>query len=686
MNDDDFKLNNKAVGFKGYVSKPDITSVGAEFLIKGSKNVLIDFAFRIISRKGYTVYNGVNTGGTGIKSSYDWDSSNGRQFPIRVHDGKIEFSWNGVWNILKSGFPTSTFEFTKVWDNTEKEDVLLGVCGDTNMYKWSGGVAKIRSATANTITKQGVMTSVSTIAFVAGTTGTIAATITDTGNNFLNAGFAVGDTLNVSGSANNSRNFTIGSVVAGTITLIMSDVLTSEVAGTSVTLHNGEPTWASSRFLTAGTRSIRLNGTDYTYTGGETTDTLIGLVAFPFNSISIGTPIWQSLITLANPSAINANFKQDFIATQLNQIILASSKSQEVYISSTSDYTNFTLTSPRGAGDPAKLVMDACCTGIIPIDNPQQTTSSVMFGAGHNEFFKLNYQMSQDNTNELVRMIKLKTATGSGLVAVGCFTPVHNATAYISREPSLNILGAVENIDGKTNVPLSDIVKDDFDSYDFTNSHVIYWRRAIYITLPDLGIVLIYDLMRNLWQPPQTIPISRFAIIDDWLHGHSSITDETYRLFTGTNDNGNFIPQRARLGYDNGGRRDRLKNFSERWSDGYISAAGVLNINVGYGFDGALGIKPFQILGNDSSVVIPASSNPLGNDSEGSHPLGGATLDISASLTGMLRFAQIDTMPEVDCFEHYVEYSMNTLDAQFALVGTGDNKWDAGSVPIGHKK
>lgn len=687
MNDDDFKLTQKTLGFKGYVSKPELTEIGPNFLVKGSKNVLIDFGNRIVSRKGYTLFGAANSGAGAIQSSYEWENSTGKELPLRVYDGRIEFYYNAAWNFLKSGMSSSILDFAKVWDNTEKIDILLWVLGDTNNYKWSGGVTKIRNSTSTYIRKQGVLSSVSTIAFIAGTPGTVAATITDSASNFLAAGFAAGDTLYVTGSANNSANFTIGTVTAGTITLIMANLLTSESAGTVVTLHNGEPTWASSRFLTAGTRKVLYNGVEYSYGGGELTDTLTGLVGFP--TASAGDVVSQAVITLANPSAINANFKQDLIAVQANQVILASTKSQEVYVSKDVDYTVFTLTSPRAPGDPAKVVLDHAATCLVPVDNTTQVTSSLMVGAGKDDFFKITYQLSQDNTNELVRAIKLKTASGSGLIAKGAIVPVHNATVYISREPTLNTLGAVENMEGKTNLPLSDIIKNDFDSYApyFTMAtHLRYWKRALYITIPSLGIVLIYDLMRNLWQPPQTLPISRFAIIGDWLYGHSSVTNESYKLFTGTNDNNAIIPQVARLGYDNGGRRDRIKNLNEVWNDGYISAGAELDFTLNFDFDGFTAKKPMTIKGGDTSVVTPPPSVSLGQDGNGVDPLGGSTLDISSGLDGMLRFWQVDTVQAVDHIEHFIEFSMNTLNGQFALVATGTNQYDAGTVPVGHKK
>ena len=681
--EDNFKTTE---GFKSYVSNPEITGLTPDFLVKGSKNVLIDYAKRVVSRNGYTLFgSAASANTTGVKGSYDWDTSTAKQLPMRSHDSSLEFYWNSTWNVLVSNLRTPYVEFAKIWDNTEKIDVLLWVLGDTNTYKWSGGVTKVASSTATTLTKQGVLTGKTTIAFVAGTPGTVQATITDSANGFITAGFSAGDTLYVTGSSGNSRNFTIASVTAGTISLIITDVLVNEAVGPSITLHNGEPTWGASRFLTAGTRSIVYGGTSYTYTGGESTDTLTGLSGFP--GVTAGDVVWQLPITLANPGAIPSYFKQDLIGVQLNQLVLASTKSCEVYVSSTTDYTNFTLTSPRAPGDPAKVVMDNFCTCIVPIDNAAQTTSSLMFGGGTNEFFQFSYQLSQDNTNELVRMVKLKTAAGSGLISKGAIGNIKNAVAYISREPTLDLLA---NIESNNDTPLSDFIKNDFDSYNFQDSHVKYWKRAIYITIPKLGILIIYDLQRKLWQPPQTIPIGRLSIIGDWLYGHSSISGETYKLFTGADDNGSPIYQVARFAYNNGGRRDRIKNMSEFWTDGYITPNATLKMTINLGFNGSVGKKTMKIDGGDMDVVDQITSSSLGSEPLGEVPLGGGNLDPLTTLpsSGLIisRFYQDDTMDVIDYVEHFVEYTMETLDGQFALVAHGTNQYDAGTAHISHKK
>ena len=477
--------------FQSYVNKPEITALSPSFLVSGSQNVLIDYAQRVISRNGYRLYHQENTGGGGIKGSYEWETSTGSQFSLRAFDHALQFDWNDTYNTLLSNLRTPVIEFAKVLDYNEQQDVLLMVLGEASMRRWSGGVSKVRTSTGTTLTKAGVLTSVSTIAFVAGVAGSVAPTITDSAANFLNAGFAAGDSLHVAGSTANSSNFTIGSVTADTITLVMSDTLTSEVAGPSITMYNQTgPTWKSARFFsTISGRAIVYNGVSYTYTGGEATDTLTGLTAFP--AVTAGDVVWQAADTIALPSAVTTPFPlfyPDLIGVQLNMVFLASTQSQMVIASKNNDYTNFSLASPRAPGDPVQQPLTSgkatCIVPINTVSDTLQTRNTLIFGSGVDAFDQIDFQMSQDNSEELLRIVRYKTAVGQGLISKSAICPIKDNTIYISREPALDGLsrGNLEAPDGRRNVPISDPIKNDFDIYDFTDSHVIYFKRASYIS------------------------------------------------------------------------------------------------------------------------------------------------------------------------------------------------------------
>jgi len=68
-------------------------------------------------------------------------------------------------------------------------------------------------------------------------------TITDSGNGLVTAGFEADDLITISGSVADDGNYTIdtGGVAAGTITLVIGDALTGEVAGNPITVQEALP-------------------------------------------------------------------------------------------------------------------------------------------------------------------------------------------------------------------------------------------------------------------------------------------------------------------------------------------------------------------------------------------------------------------------------------------------------------
>ena len=100
--------------------------------------------------------------------------------------------------------------------------------------------------------------SVATIAF--NDNGAAADTITDAGNGFLDAGFVAGDRITVTGDSENNGDYTIDTVVAGTITLISTDELTTEIAGDDVVIVANCDNWETVNY---NDKVIATNNIDY---------------------------------------------------------------------------------------------------------------------------------------------------------------------------------------------------------------------------------------------------------------------------------------------------------------------------------------------------------------------------------------------------------------------------------------
>jgi len=85
-------------------------------------------------------------------------------------------------------------------------------------------------------------------------------TITDSDAGFVTAGFVDGDKITVTGDSGNNGDYTIDTIVAATITLIATNVLTTEDAGDSVTIVANCDNWETKSY---NDKVIATNGIDF---------------------------------------------------------------------------------------------------------------------------------------------------------------------------------------------------------------------------------------------------------------------------------------------------------------------------------------------------------------------------------------------------------------------------------------
>jgi hypothetical protein len=149
--------------FSGYQNKRDKTNLPPGVLIAGSKNVVSTDGDLVGIRQGYTLLGAANSDLYPIESNYEWicniAGSNGGKVYLRSYDDELEFLYGSTWYKLQDGWSAVDFNYTSFYDTTEKQDLILFVNGDSNIYDWSGGYTKtFASVTANTITKSGTLT------------------------------------------------------------------------------------------------------------------------------------------------------------------------------------------------------------------------------------------------------------------------------------------------------------------------------------------------------------------------------------------------------------------------------------------------------------------------------------------------------------------------------------------------
>lgn len=604
----------------GYRNREDITNLPEGVLVVGSQNVLTNVSDRIASRKGFTLDGQASTNQGGFPSSYDWSRHTGDERNIRV-------------GLMTSAGNDGKYQCRYV---ASAGDYYNGTTFTADQVYWIDIITGLTSVNLNfaefwdfTTEKKGFL-------------------------------------LSVDGSSN------ITEWSGGITTLSARTANTITKTGTS--------TWAEEGFYTAGTRKVKINGTDYTYTGGEGTTTLTGVtpspIAEPLNSV-----IFQTVRVTANSSmtSIPSTFANSLIANLRNQIYIGSLVDNTVYISAVNSYTNYAFSTPRAVGEGALATLDSPPIGFIPQEDKMYVT------AGLDYWYETSFQLSSGLTRESFQIIRLKTGSQQASQSQAMITKMKNDVVFISNEPTMDTLGRVQQVvltPQATN--LSDPIKLDFDSYDFTDASIFYFQYFIYVAIPNSNVVRMYNVVKGYWEAPQILPVGRFAVIGGELYGHGYGVSETYKLFNGYNDNGKSMEAIAMFSFMNYGTRTALKAFNKFYSEGYISANTTLTLGIQYDVDGCSTNTSYDIIGSNTALVCLGSAtddSSLGKISFGKRALGGSsTFTSSSSLPPKFRWIQ--TFPKKDFFEYQPSFYSVGIDQRWEILAFGGVKDLSVNIPV----
>lgn len=467
------------------------------------------------------------------------------------------------------------------------------------------------------------------------------------------------------------------------------------ITGTTIT-KNGTTTFAQNRFYTTRNKTVVCvrTGTEYTYTGGETTTTLTGIA--DTTGLVAGDILVQKVITQSNKPAANRN--NDTIYSFENQLYVGSEDDDEVYVSSNTTYTTFSFSAPRLSGEGALLTLDAPAKAFGSLGN------FIVVSCGRSNWFRADYEQIAVGTTlaETLKVKKLYSGVDHGAINQESLVQLGNAIIYLSHEPAVRMItdpGELQSIDPKT---LSNPIKPDFDAEDFTNACAIWYKNAYFLSAPVNSRTYILEYvedadgkLRRFWDSPQIIPIRAWGIIDSVLYGHSNSVPETYEVFTGTYDlavNGTAgnpddklpINVIAAFAYNLYGDRVNLKTFDEYFSEGEITqATNDLLLTINYDFGGTTAVVERTIDGSDEDILEGnVGFNSLGQQSLGVNPLGG----LLNPPDDARKFNVIHEIAREDFRMLQVIYSTNGIDKYWAITSHGANVKISPRKNISHKK
>ena len=448
----------------------------------------------------------------------------------------------------------------------------------------------------------------------------------------------------------------------------------------------GTDSWVASGFFNVGNKSIVINGTAYAYTGGETTTTLTGVTGDPTGEAN-GSIVHQSVVTTANSSLTNfpATFKQDLISTLLNHVYVGSTKSSTYYISKFNSYTDYSFSSPRITGEGWATTLDANLVAFKPQE------SYMYISAGQDLWYNVSFtdQISTVGISyQEVDSLLLKTGKRQAAKSQAFVSHMKNDIIVVTQEPTIDTFGRVEtSLATPQTTNISDPIKLDMDSYDFTDGSIFYWRYYILVAVPQEGVVRVFNLNTKSWEAPQTLPISRFYIVDGELFGHSYNTFESYKLFTGYADrvypgfSGFPIAANWVFSYENYGSRFSLKKCTKAYVEGYINPNTTLTMTITYELDGCATVKTFELVGDNKQFVCVSSvEGSLGKESLGKIKLGGSQ---TTSIQGLPpKFRWFPTFTNTDFFESSISFSVLGVDNRAEILTFGLAEGGSSEMPV----
>jgi len=408
----------------------------------------------------------------------------------------------------------------------------------------------------------------------------------------------------------------------------------SSITGTTVT-KAGTTTFSENRFYSVGSKTVvcTRTGTEYTYSGGESTTTLTGIA--DTTGLIAGDILIQKVVTNSDEPAANRNNHTIFNFN--NHICLGSADDELVYISKQADFTDFTYSTPRVAGEGGLLTLDS------PVGAFFSLGDTLIVSAGRSSFFKAKFSQITVSTTlaETLTVQKLFVGVDQGVFNPETLVQMGDSITYLSYEPAVRMITDPGQLEGLSPKTLSNPIKPDFDAETWTGACATWYKNTYYLSSPVNSKLYMLNFVENAdgnlrryWNPPQIMPVRSFSVINNKLYTHSNGVPETYELFSGVSDivpNGTAGDPESKLpmnaiaayAYNLYGDRAVSKTFSELFSDGEITPNSNILVTVNYDYGGSTAVVERTISGSDEDILTGAINiNSLGQQNLGINPLG----------------------------------------------------------------
>lgn len=334
-------------------------------------------------------------------------------------------------------------------------------------------------------------------------------------------------------------------------------------------------------------------------------------------------------------------------------------------------WSNFSYTNPnRRPGQGFTLLLDSNGWAM----QPQESRMLINAQAGH--FYDVEVILSSDLLGETVKITRLKSEPQNKVLFPYLLGYIKNQSAIISNEKTYDILGRQKFLELQQLKTLSDAVRIDFETVDWEDADILYFKRKIYFNIPRTtedgkgACIFVWDDYRKYWHTPQVFGkrISLLSVIDNKLVGHSYEQNESYQLFTGLNDLGIFpIETKMVFPYDSSGNRYHEKTMDAIGFEGYILGNPKIDYVINADVGGCGGqergtVKPWD---TPKGLCIPADKASLGKSALGVHGLGNDPVDV------IPHFFYIKMFDNLQYYQRNIELVCSSLEQRWSITSIG---------------
>lgn len=294
---------------------------------------------------------------------------------------------------------------------------------------------------------------------------------------------------------------------------------------------------------------------------------------------------------------------------------------------------------------------------------PQENTMYIVDQAGH--ISTITFTLASNLQTETVTVTRLKSEQQNSPLFPYLLGYTENQLVSVSQQKTWDLLGRQKLLELPQFKTLSDDVKYDFQTANWTNGDMLYFNRAQYFAVPEEGKIFMWDAFRKYWNPPQIFGkrIGLLSIIDGMLCGHSYEKNETYQLFVGNQDLDEFPIDTAMIfPYDGSPYRMGNKATAAIGMEGYVSGKPDIKWLINCGVGGCQGqpqgsVTPF--------VCIPKDTASLGKSGLGYHGLG------NDPVTPMNYFNFISTFNNYQYYLRNMELRCKSDNQNWSIIAIG---------------